>query len=101
MGNFTSDPDTGLFVYSKAPSEDYITDYDRKHLATYLSLLYGAGEGHSEEKMALDILGIDAAVEPARARRTLRSHLSRARWLATNGYKHLLKNRPPEEISTT
>lgn len=100
MGNTTSDPKGGPPAHSKAPSADYITDYDRNHLGTYLSLLYAAGEGHSDEKMSLDVLGIDPVLEPDRARHTLHSHLERARWLAKSGYKHLLESRLPEDSSS-
>lgn len=78
-------------LLDEPPASQSITSYDRAHFAIYLSLLYGAGQGQSEETMVLDILGIDAVAEPRRARHTLRSHLSRARWLATVGYKRLLE----------
>lgn len=97
MSDMTSDPKTRPLVNPKAPSVDYITDYDRKHLGTYLSLLYAIGEDHSEEKMSLDILGIDPVLERDRARHTLRSHLGRARWLANSGYRFLLDGNPPED----
>lgn len=82
------------------PVSETITDYDRAHFVTYLSLLYATGEGHSEEKMSLDVLGIDPAREPDRARHTLRNHLERARWLAKSGYKFLLEDAPSEDISS-
>jgi len=82
------------------PLVDEITAYDRAHLATYLSLLYATAEGHSEEKMAQDILGIDPVREPVRARDALRSHLARARWLAANGRNLLLEQTPPEDLQT-
>ncbi len=83
-----------LALAGTPPEGEEITAYDQAHLAVYLSLLYAAGEGHSEEKMALDILGIDATLEPERAYHTLHSHLTRARWLAASGYKSLLEDRP-------
>ena len=73
------------------PESENITPYDRSHLATYLSLLYAAGEGQSDEEISRNILEIDAAYEPDRARKMLRSHLGRARWLAQSGYKLLLE----------
>lgn len=100
MGSITSDPSAGLPVHSKAPSVDYVTDYDWNHLATYLSLLYAAGEGHTEEKMSLDLLGIDPVLEPDRACHTLHSHLERARWLANSGYKYLLEGRARGDTSS-
>ncbi|WP_432612766.1 hypothetical protein [Mesorhizobium mediterraneum] len=39
--------------------------------------------------MADLILGIVPAVEPVRARKALRSHIYRANWMATTGYKEL------------
>ncbi|MBZ0262464.1 MAG: hypothetical protein K8F90_17915 [Hyphomicrobiales bacterium] len=73
------------------PESDGITDYDRRHLATYLSLLYAAGEGENDLEMARKILMIDPEKEPRRARQALESHLKRARWLAESGYQSLLE----------
>lgn len=75
----------------EAPSPNHITDYDRRHLATYLSLLYAAGEGESDHVMARNILMIDPEKEPHRAQQALESHLKRARWLAESGYQPLLE----------
>ncbi len=90
-----------LELADEPPDLEEITAYDRGHFATYLSLLYAAGEGHSEEKMALDVLGIDLANEPDRVRHMLRSHLERARWLANSGYKYLLEGNPSRDISSS
>ncbi len=73
------------------PESENITPYDRSHLATYLSLLYAAGEGQSDEEISRNILEIDPTREPERACRMLRSHLGRARWLAQSGHKFLLE----------
>ncbi|MCV3211830.1 MULTISPECIES: hypothetical protein [Mesorhizobium] len=40
--------------------------------------------------MADLILGIDPTLEPERAREALRSHIDRANWMVTTGYKDLL-----------
>ncbi len=77
-------------IADQAPSPDQITDYDRAHFATYLSLLYAAGEGKNDQDMARNILRIDPQKEPQRARQALESHLKRARWLAKRGYQSLL-----------
>ena len=74
------------------PMSDDTTTYDKAHLAIYLSLLYAAGEGHSEETMARDILGIDPAAEPDRTHRVIGSHLKRARWLAESAHWALLQS---------
>ena len=60
------------------PSSDGITAYDTAHMAIYLSLLYATGEGHSEDKIARDILGMDPVAEPNRTQRVMNSHLRRA-----------------------
>lgn len=73
------------------PVSESITPYDRAHFATYLSLLYAAGEGKNDHEMARSILMIDPEKEPHRARRALKSHLKRARWLAESGYQSLLE----------
>lgn len=74
------------------PMAKNITAYDKAHFATYLSLLYADGEGHSEEKIACDVLGIDPTAEPDRAQRVINSHLRRARWLAESGHLTLLQS---------
>ncbi|MBZ0261137.1 MAG: DUF2285 domain-containing protein [Hyphomicrobiales bacterium] len=78
-------------IVDQVPSPDQITDYDRAHFATYLSLLYAAGEGENDHEMARNILRIDPEKEPHRALQALESHLKRARWLAESGYQSLLE----------
>ncbi|GLS40655.1 hypothetical protein GCM10010869_62520 [Mesorhizobium tianshanense] len=68
---------------------DSLTAYDKEHFTTYMRLLDASADGASEEEMAHLILGIDPAKEPERARKALRSHLDRANWMVTNGYKEL------------
>lgn len=80
-----------LPIAMRAPSSPRITEYDRAHLATYLSLLFAMGEGKSEAEIAHDILGIDLEQNPVRTRVILYTHLERARWLAKSGYHQLLK----------
>jgi hypothetical protein len=78
-------------IDDEVPSPDHITDYDKAHFATYLSLLYAAGEGENNHEMARNILRIDPEKEPHRAHQALESHLRRARWLAKSGYQSLLE----------
>jgi hypothetical protein len=87
-----SKPQRISLINDEAPSPNHITDYDRCHFATYLSLLYAAGEGENDHEMARDILRIDPQKEPQRAHQALESHLKRARWLAENGYQSLLES---------
>ncbi len=86
-----SNPQIAPSIDDEAPSPDHITDYDRAHFATYLSLLYAAGEGENDQEMARNILRIDPEMEPQRAHQALESHLKRARWLAESGYQSLLE----------
>ncbi len=80
-----------LEIAVEPPEADSVTAYDRAHIATYLSLLYAAGEGENDHEMARSILMIDPEKEPHRARQALESHLKRARWLAESGYQSLLE----------
>ncbi len=81
----------GQEIAAELSEAEGITDYDRCHFATYLSLLYAAGEGESDDEMARNILMIDPEKEPHRAYRALESHLKRARWLAECGHQSLLE----------
>ncbi|TIM81139.1 MAG: DUF2285 domain-containing protein, partial [Mesorhizobium sp.] len=69
-----------------------ITAYDKDHFTTYMRLLDASADNATEEEMARVILGIDPAREPERARNVLRSHLDRANWVVTSGYKDLFAN---------
>jgi len=78
-------------IAAEPPESGNITAYDRSHFATYLSLLYAAGEGQSYLDMARNILMIDPEKQPHRAHQAVESHLRRARWLAGSGYHSLLE----------
>jgi hypothetical protein len=86
-----SKPQREPSISDEAPSPGHITDYDRRHFATYLSLLYASGEGKNDQDMARNILRIDPEKEPHRAQQALESHLRRARWLAESGCQSLLE----------
>lgn len=73
----------------EVPWSDSLTAYDNAHFTIYMRLLDASADDASEEEMAHVILGIDPANEPERARKTLRSHLDRANWMVTTGYKEL------------
>ena len=81
------DPD----VANEAPVADVLTAYDQEHLVTYLRLLDAETDGADWREVALAVLHIDADREPARARRSWESHLSRAHWMTEHGYRHLLR----------
>lgn len=76
-------------IIEEVPWSESLTAYDKEHFTTYMRLMDASADDASEEEMAHLILGIDPAREPERARKALRSHLDRAHWMVTNGYKEL------------
>ena len=72
------------------PLSDTVTPYDERHFVTYLRLLDADDEGADWREAAQIIFELDAVVEPDRARLVHCSHLERARWMTTQGYRHLL-----------
>lgn len=78
------DPD----VADEVPWSETITDYDRGHMVTYLRLLDAERDGAAWEEAARLVLGCDPAASSAR--HCWESHLQRARWMTTTGYKNLL-----------
>jgi hypothetical protein len=81
------DPD----VADTAPNAEGLTAYDEAHLITYLRLLDAAAERADWREVAQIVLHIDPAVYPDRARKAWESHLARAQWMTTHGYRHLLR----------
>lgn len=79
------DPDTEL-----PPTNDFVTDYDRRHLKLYARLLDADAAGASLGEIARILFGIDERDEPERAQQLHRQHLQRARWMTENGYRSLL-----------
>jgi hypothetical protein len=74
----------------RPPDGDKLTDYDERHLSTYLRLLDAADEGADWREAVRIIFGLDPIDEPQRARIVYDSHLARARWMSQTGYRHLL-----------
>lgn len=70
-----------------------ITDYDRAHLQAYLRLLDADAARADWREAASLVLGLDVAADPQRAQRIHKAHLDRARWMASAGYRDLLKGR--------
>ncbi|PPC88768.1 MAG: hypothetical protein CTY36_16745 [Methylocystis sp.] len=71
-----------------------MVDYDRAHSIIYLRLLDAAKEGAAWEEVSKIVLGIDSEREPERAKRAYDTHLQRAKWMTTSGYKDFLKGSP-------
>ncbi|AZO39311.1 MULTISPECIES: DUF2285 domain-containing protein [Mesorhizobium] len=76
-------------LLDQVPWSDSITSYDRQHSTIYLRILDACADDASVEEMAELILGIDPVLEPVRARKAVRSHIDRANWMVTTGYKEL------------
>ncbi len=79
-------------IADEVPWSDTVTPYDEAHFVVYLRLLDAAAEGADEDEMSRIVLGIDPARESERARKALKSHLERARWMARSGYRDLMTN---------
>jgi hypothetical protein len=82
-------------VRDVAPADPILTGYDEQHLVTYLRLLDAAAEDADWREVARIVLHIDPDREPERARRVWETHLARAEWMTSNGYRHLLRGGAP------
>jgi hypothetical protein len=81
------DPD----VADLAPTAQTLTAYDEQHIVTYLRLLDAAADNADWREVARVVLHIDPIVAPTRARQAFESHLARAKWITSHGYRHLLR----------
>lgn len=77
----------------RPPETLRVSSYDERHFVTYLRLLEADAEGADWREIVAIIFGLDARLEPDRAKIVYQSHLSRARWMAEVGYRHLLEPR--------
>ncbi|PAP99499.1 DUF2285 domain-containing protein [Mesorhizobium mediterraneum] len=76
-------------IFEEVPWSDSITVYDKENFTIYMRILDACADNASEEEIARLILGIDPTLEPIRARNAVRSHIDRANWMVTTGYKEL------------
>lgn len=81
------DPD----VADLAPTDPALTPYDEEHMVTYLRLLDAEADNADWSEVARLVLHIDPVAEPDRARRAFDSHLARAKWMTSHGYRQLLR----------
>lgn len=72
-----------------APTGSAITEYDRAHFQHYVRLLDGDSAGLDDDELCKSILDMDPAPDRNRARRILRSHLERARWMSKAGFRQI------------
>jgi hypothetical protein len=84
------DPVLEPAIADLAPWSETLTDYDLAHLVAYLRLLDAQREGADWREAARVVLRRDAGVAQEAARRCWETHLKRAEWMTTTGYKHLL-----------
>lgn len=74
-----------------APWSEGLNAYDDAQFTLYLRLLDAAAAKATDAEMCVVLLGIDPQLEPVRAKRCLRSHLDRARWLLRGkGFRYLV-----------
>ena len=78
-------------IANVAPTGSVLTAYDEEHLITYLRLLDADAGGADWREVSQFVLHIDPQLEPERARRAFDSHLSRAKWMTSHGYRLLLR----------
>jgi hypothetical protein len=79
-------------VADRAPSANRVTDYDKDHLVIYLRLLDADADGADWIDVARIVLNIDPEREPERARTAWESHLERAKWMTSHGYRDLIRD---------
>jgi hypothetical protein len=82
-------------IADRAPSDDAITEYDRRHLVAYIRLLDAEAAGADWCEAAKIVLDLDPQADPEHARAAWESHLARARWMTTSGYAHLMGDAEP------
>jgi len=72
-----------------APTGDVVTDYDRAHLQLYIRLLDARSAGKSSDDMCRFVLEIDPDGDPDGAHKLLKSHLERAAWMSSIGFRQI------------
>lgn len=80
---------------AEPPASDTLTEYDERHLVTYLRLLDAAAEGADWREAVLVIFEVDPDEDVDLARQLHDSHLARARWMTQAGYRDLLARKTP------
>ena len=66
------------------------TPYDWTHRICYLRLLDADAEGADWRDVARMVMRLDPGQDERRAHAVWKSHLDRARWMTTNGYRDYL-----------
>jgi hypothetical protein len=84
-----------ITIAVEAPNDATLTGYDQAHASHVSSPSRCRNDGADWREVARLVLGCDPDTDPECARRTYDSHLARARWMTTNGYRHLLRGGAP------
>jgi len=83
-------PSVAPDIAPRAPAGEGVTDYDRGHFLTYARLIDADTGGFDWRESAAAILGLEVVRDELAARACWDSHLARAHWIATTGYRLLL-----------
>jgi len=86
------EPQLNPQVTDVAPNGPVLTAYDEEHMITYMRVLDADQQGADWREVSRIVLRIDPDTEAERARLAFESHLSRARWMTEQGYRHLLRS---------
>jgi hypothetical protein len=78
-------------VADMAPNGPLLTVYDEHHAITYMRMLGAEADGADWREVSRIVLHMDPVRDPDRARRAFDSHLARAKWASSVGYKQLLQ----------
>jgi len=87
-------PPSTPVVADAAPDDPALTDYDKQHAATYLRLLDAETANADWREVSRIVLQIDPDRFLDRARRAYETHLARAKWMTSQGYRDLLRRDP-------
>jgi hypothetical protein len=85
------EPQLNPQVADLAPIGPALTVYDEEHMITYMRVFDADQQGADWREVCRIVLRIDPDTEADRARLAYESHLSRARWMTEQGYRHLLE----------
>ena len=84
-------PSLDPHIADVAPAGPALTAYDEEHMIMYMRVLDADQQGADWRDVSRIVLRIDPDNEADRARLAFESHLSRARWMTEQGYRHLLR----------
>jgi len=79
-------------IADEVPWSTKLTAYDEAHFVVYLCLLDAKAKGATDEEMVQIILEMDPAKSAESARRAMKSHLERTRWMTSEGYRGLFSD---------